>query len=103
MPRTQPTESWQKLRNYVEKWQWTDPKHRVKTTGYVAPEGAVDKERVPVDICYITKRGVVEHGRVVCLKVNRHNHQRMVQFVESKEIRWVNDILVISVDGVRFK
>jgi hypothetical protein len=26
----------------------------------------------------------------------------MVQFIRSKEIRWVNDFLVIEVDGVRF-
>ena len=35
------------------------------------------------------------------LKVNLRKMQRMVKFVNSNQVRWVRDYLVIEVDGMR--
>lgn len=101
MPRQQPTQSYQQLRNYTEKFQWQDPKTKLPTTGYNPPEG-VEATQVPYYVKYVTKKGVLECGNVVTLKINRRKHQRMVMFTESKEIRWICDALIIEVDGTRF-
>lgn len=97
-----PTQSYTELRRYTEKWQWIDPRTGMKTTGYVHPQTARNVERVPFFIKFITKSGHVDQGNCVCLVVDTDRHQRKVQFVESKQIRVVNDILVIEVDGTRF-
>lgn len=102
MPFKQPQQSYQRLRDYTEKWSWKDVRTGLRTVGYVPPKNATDIQRVPCHIKYVTKKGVLEEGNVVVLKVNLRTHQRMVQFVESGEIRWVNDLLVIEVDGTRF-
>lgn len=97
-----PTQSYTELRRYTEKWQWIDPRTGMKTTGYVHPQTARNVERVPFFIKFLTKSGHVDQGNCVCLAVDTDRHQRKVQFVESKQIRVVNDILVIEVDGTRF-
>ena len=102
MPYTQPTQSFQRLRDYMEKWRWEDPKTHIMTTGYNVPSGALKAERVPVHLCYVTQSGHLEEGNVVCLKVDLRRHQRLVQFVDSGEIRRVCDYLIVSVDGMRF-
>ena len=99
---TTPTQSWQMIRHYAEKWQSQDIRTGLMTTGYNPPAGAKHKQRVPYHIKYVTLRGEVEQGNVVTLKVNPRRHQRMVQYIDSNEIRWVNDYLVISIDGTRF-
>ncbi len=71
------------------------------TEGYNPPEG-VSSERVPFTVKYITLNGMVESGRVVSLKVIPRKHQRMVMFVDSGEIRWIRDYLVMEVNGTRF-
>lgn len=97
-----PTQSYTELRRFTEKWQWTDPRSHQRVTGYVHPQTATHIERLPFYIKFLTKTGHVDEGRCVCLSVDTLRHQRKVQFVESGEIRVVNDILVIEVDGTRF-
>lgn len=100
--RRRPTQSYTELRRYTEKWQWRDPRSHQRVTGYVHPETATEVERLPFYIKFLTKTGHVDCGMCVCLSVDTDRHQRKVQFVESKQIRVVNDILVIEVDGTRF-
>jgi hypothetical protein len=100
--RRRPTQSYTELRRYMEKWQWRDPRSHQRVTGYVHPETATEVERLPFYIKFLTKTGHVDQGMCVCLSVDTDRHQRKVQFVESKQIRVVNDILVIEVDGTRF-
>lgn len=102
MPTKSPEQSYQNIRNYAEKWKWRDPKSGIMTTGYMAPANAEEKSQVPVFIKYVTLKGNLESGNVISLKVDPRKHQRMVKFVESDEIRQVNDYLVISIDGTRF-
>lgn len=102
MPYQGIEQSYQNIRNYAEKWQWRDPKSKIMTTGYLAPANATEVQPVPIFITYVTLKGELEKGNVVTLKVNPQKHQRMVKFVESGEIRVVNDYLVISIDGTRF-
>ena len=101
MPTKTPTLSWEQLRNYTEKWQWQDPKTGVTVTGFNPPKDARDKRQKPFFIRYITSRGVVEQGEVICLKVKPELHQRMVKYCASNQCRWVRDYLVIEVDGMR--
>lgn len=95
-------QSYQNIRAYTEKWQWIDPRSGELVTGYVHPETARKVERSSFYIKFLTKTGHIDEGRCVCLSVDLIRHQRKVQFVASGEIRVVNDILVIEVDGTRF-
>ena len=61
-----------------------------------------DVERVPFFIRYITTTGKVESGSVVCISVQPERAQRKIKFVQSGEIRIVNDHLIIEVDGTKF-
>ena len=97
-----PRQSYQNLRAYCEKWQWTDSRTGQQVTGYVHPQTARNVKRKPFFIRFLTKTGHVDEGNCVCLSVDILKHQRKVQFVESGEIRVVNDILVLEVDGTRF-
>lgn len=101
MPREQPVISWHHLRLYCEKFTWTDPVTGLITEGYNPPKGVVG-ERVPFNIRYITLNGNMESGRCICLKVDNRKHLRLVQFVDSGEIRWIRDYLVMEVNGTRF-
>lgn len=98
----QPTQSYTELRRYCEKWEWTDPRSQQRVTGYVHPQGATGVERHPFYIRFLTKQGNVDEGNCVCLSVDTLRHQRRVMFIPSKEIRVVNDVLVLEVDGTRF-
>lgn len=100
--KNHPRQSWQNLRNYTEKFAWDDPRSGIRTTGFNPPQNAKNIARVPFFIRYVTLSGRVEEGECVTLSLNLARHQRMVQFIRSKEIRWVNDFLVIEVDGVQF-
>lgn len=95
-------QSCQNLRAFCEKWQWIDPRTGNQVTGYVHPQTARNVERKPFYIKFLTKTGHVDEGNCVCLSVDVMRHQRKVQFVASGEIRVVNDILVLEVDGTRF-
>lgn len=98
----QPTQSYTELRRYMEKWQWNDPRTGCWVTGFNPPLTARNVQRMPFYIKFLTKSGHVDIGTCVCLAVDIDRHQRKVQFVESGEIRVVNDILVLEVDGTRF-
>lgn len=100
--RENPRQSYTNLRAYTEKWQWIDPRSKQLVTGYVHPQTATKVERHPFFIRFLTKTGHVDEGNCVCLSVNTLTHQRKVRFVASGEIRVVNDILVLEVDGTRF-
>lgn len=104
MPINTPILSWTEIRNYAERFEWRDPRTGVTVRGFNPPGGKDGKgvQRVPFHIKYITSKGEVEQGLVVCLKVYPELRQRMIQFVESKQIRRVRDYLIISIDGIRF-
>ena len=101
MPTKQPTISWQSLRNYMEQWIWTDPKTGVKVTGGNPPDKAKDKTQKPFYFRAITIKGEVIAGEAICLKVYLQQHQRMVKFTQSGEIRRIRDYLVMEVNGLR--
>ena len=100
MPRNIPTISYTLMRNYTELFQWNES--GVQRKGFNPPEGANDIERVPFFIRYITTGGKVESGTVVCISVQPERNQRKIKFVQSGEIRVVNDHLIVEVDGTRF-
>lgn len=101
MPRTQPSTSFQQLRNYMEKFAWRDKHTGLMTTGYNPPASAADIARVPFYVKYVTGKGRLEYGNAICIRVDRRRHQRTIKFVESGEIRIIRDYLVIEVDGTR--
>ena len=101
MPRQTPTISWQQLRNIMEQWQWQDPRTGLTVTGFNPPDKAAGRQQRPFFVRYITGKGIVEEGECVCLKVYPREHQRMVKFTQSNQIRRLRDYLVISVNGFR--
>ena len=102
MPKKQPTQSFQMIRNYTEKFSWRDKRTGLVTVGYNPPKNANELKRVPFYIRFVTGKGLLEEGYCECIKVFRRKHQRMVKFVDSGEIRMVRDYLVIEIDGTRF-
>jgi hypothetical protein len=103
MPKQQPVRSWNEIRNYAELFEWRDAKTGVTVRGYNPPGGKDGKgvQRVPFHVKYITINGEVEQGLVVCLKVYPELRQRMIQYVESRQIRRIRDYLIMEIDGVR--
>ncbi len=101
MPKQQPILSWTQIRNYAERWSWTDARTGVKVTGMNAPDGVKDKQQVPYFLRVVTLKGELMEGEVITLKVLK-NHRRLVRFVQSGEIRNIADYLIISIDGIRF-
>ena len=100
--RSRPTQSYTNLRYFTEKWKWINPLTGKEDIGYVHPQTAINPQRVPFKIKFLTKTGHVDEGICTCLMVDTNRHMRRVQFVDSKAIRWVYDILVLEVDGTRF-
>lgn len=96
-----PTQSFQNLRYFMEKWSWLDPATGYRTTGYNPPADAQGKQQVPFFVKYVTGKGQLECGNAVCLKTYPRLHQRMIMFCQSGEIRRIRDYLVIEVDGTR--
>lgn len=101
MPIKNPVLSWTEIRNYAERWSWTDAKTGVKVTGYNAPEKAKEKQQVHYYIRVLTLKGDVMEGEVITLKL-MPKHRRLIRFVQSGEIRNIADYLIISIDGIRF-
>ena len=103
MPKNNPILSWTQIRNYAELFEWRDAKTGVTVRGYNPPGGKDGKgvQRVPFHVKYITIKGEVEQGLVVCLKVYPELRQRMIQYVESRQIRRIRDYLIMEIDGVR--
>ena len=95
-------QSYTSLRTYTEKFTWIDPRTGARVTGFKHPQTAIDVQRKTFYIKAVTKSGHVLEGNCVTISVNTDKHQRKVRFVDSNEIRVVNDVLVIEVDGVRF-
>lgn len=102
MPRSAPTLSYTHIRDYAERFTWIDPATGERQTGFNPPDNAVDKQKVPFNIVYLTSEGIPHKGRVVCIKVNPAYHTRLIQYIDSGEIRQVSDSLIVSIDGVRF-
>lgn len=101
MPRSSPTISWQQLRVHCEQWTWNDRRTGARVTGFNPPDDAIDPQRKPFHLRYVTGKGNLEEGEMICLKVFPQLHQRMVQFTGSRQIRRVRDYLIISVNGIR--
>lgn len=102
MPRRNPTMSYTLIRNYTEKFRWDDPKTGSERKGFNPPTNAWNVERIPFFIRFITGKGKVISGTVVCIGVETRFQQRRIKFVDSGEVRMVRDYLVIEVDGTRF-
>lgn len=102
MPKKTPTMSFTTLRMYTEKFQWNDRATGELRKGFNPPEDALNKERIPFFIRYITREGKVEEGMVTCISVCPERLQREIKYMKSGEIRTVRDYLVIEVDGTRF-
>lgn len=102
MPKKQPEMSYTLLRNYTEKFQWTEPDTGTVCKGFNPPENARDVERVPFYISYVTSSGKTEKGMVTCIRVIPEKMQRKIRYVQSGEIRIVYDFLIQEVDGIKF-
>ena len=100
MPTQQPRLSYTTIRNYAERFSWTE--NGILKQGINPPPHAVNIQRVPYYVKYLTSKGILEEGLVITLKVFPEEHQRMIQFVKSQEIRRIRDYLIIEIDGHRF-
>ncbi|CAJ0592260.1 unnamed protein product [Cylicocyclus nassatus] len=70
--------SWTLIRNFAEKFTWQDPSDGSTYEGFNPPPSAVNKQRKPFFIRFITRDGKTEAGRVVTLTVDGQKHQRKV-------------------------
>lgn len=102
MPNSQPIVSFERIRDYAERWEWTVPVTGLKTVGYNPPSNAIDPHRLPFYIRAVSVNGERYDGKCVCIKVNRRSGRRQIMFMPSGEIRWVQDMLIQEIDGVRF-
>lgn len=98
----QPNVSYQNIRYYTGKWSWIDRRTGMRTIGYAPPKGAKELQRVPFHIKYVTRSGRLEEGDCVCMRIDRREGRRMIQYITSKQFRWVYDSLIIEIDGTRF-
>ena len=90
------------IRDYAERWQWTDPQTHQLVTGYDPPESAPDAHRLPFHIKALTKKGELIDDRAVCLSVDTRLHLRTLR-VESRPYPIdVYDSLIIEIDGIQF-
>lgn len=102
MPRKESKLSYTLIRNVAEQFEWVDADGR-KQIGINPPQGAKEVARVPFSIKYITKDGKVESGHVVCISVDANRLQRKIKYVDSGEIRVVNDLLVMEINGTKYQ
>lgn len=102
MPRKESKLSYTLIRNVAEQFEWLDSDGK-KHMGINPPADAKDINRVPFFIKYITKDGKVESGHVVCISVDAKRLQRKIKYVESGEIRVVNDLLVMEINGTKYQ
>lgn len=100
MPTKQPKLSFTTIRNYAERFSWKE--HGETKQGINPPAHATNIQHLPFYVKYITSKGVLEEGLVVTLKVFPDVQQRMIQFVNSGEIRRIRDYLILEIDGHRF-
>lgn len=112
---TSPKQSFQQIRNYLEKWEWEDPITGIMTRGFMAPANAKKKRRVPAYVKFVTLKGEYREAFVTTLAVDPRRHQRKVKLeyggqgkaikgkgLQKDEIRIINDYLIIEIDGIRF-
>ena len=102
MPRVgQQTISWQQIRALTEVWTWRDARTGAEVSGFNPPQGAKEVRQKPYYMRAITGKGELIEGMVITLKVYTREHQRMVKFCESNQIRRIRDYLIIEIDGKR--
>ena len=124
MPTKTPVLDYSQIRNYAERWEWTDPQSGQTVTGYNPPANAVAPHHVPFTVTFMTQDGMPFRGRAVCVGVNTEHRTRRLQFIDEAylqmpgytdsqrrelfkfipkgEIRQVADIFIVEIDGVRF-
>lgn len=96
--KNQPTLSWELIRTLTENFSYEFKGCHLK--GHNPPKGATNIQRVPYNVKYLTVHGHCESGTVITLKVFP-DKQRMVQFVNSRQIRRIRDYLIMEIDGIR--
>lgn len=124
MPKRMPVLDYSQIRNYAERWEWIDFHTGQHETGFNPPPDAVDPHHIPFSITFLTEEGMPYKGRAVCIGVNTAQRTRRLQFIEEAylqmpgftdrqrremfkfiskgEIRQVSDLLILTIDGVRF-
>lgn len=104
MPRRTPEVSYTQIRNYAERWVWTDATTGRIREGVDPPATATDRSRKPFHLKAITKDGRIIEGDVVTLNVRPYGATtlRDVKFVTSGEVRMIDDNRIIYIDGIRF-
>lgn len=120
MPTQKPVVSYTRIREYAERFDWTDRYGR-QHTGLNPPSDAIDKRHHPFDVTFLTSSGVAYQATVVCTTVMPAIHSRDLMFVTDGvqpgcsaadaalmkkiprgETRRVSDMLIVEIDGVRF-
>ena len=102
MPRGRQELSYTKVRLFAEKWEWRMEGENYWHVGYDAPKNCVQKRQVPFNVVALSSKGHVLKGRCITLKVDKKRMMREVKFVETGDIRWILDKLVVSIDGIYF-
>lgn len=118
-----PIISYTRIREFAERWSWTDRHTGLPMTGYDPPSDAIDPQHVPFTITFLTEEGIPYRAQVVCVGVNTATHTRNLRFVSegrvylpkgnpknlsqfkvipSGDFRQVSDLLISEIDGVRF-
>ena len=95
------TISWQQIRGLTEQWTWRERRTGLQRSGFNPPQDAVKPTQKPYYMRAITSKGEVISGQVITLKVYTREHQRMVKFCESNQIRRIRDYLILEIDGIR--
>ena len=108
MPRTAPVVSYTQIRNYAEKFSWLDPKTKRRVVGYEVPKDAIDLQRVPFHIKWITLKGKTMEADAITLEVNTGLHMRNLGVLDQEgnthgDGIWVYDMFILEIDGVRFQ
>ena len=101
MKQQSATISWQQIRSITEQWTWTERRTGARRSGFYPPQDAIKPQQKPYYVRAITSRGELIEGTVITLKVFTREHQRMVKFITSNQIRRIRDYLVMEIDGIR--
>lgn len=85
-----PILSYTRIREYAERWSWTDPATNIQITGYDPPKNAIDPQHVPFLITFLTEDGIPYRARVICVGVNTATHSRRLRFLTEGRIHLLN-------------
>ena len=99
MPKKTITQSYQSLRHLTEKvkWQTKDGQWHV---GLQKPKDCTQWDHVEFSMRAISSDGTpMDSDRVICIRVDTHNHKRLIKYVVSGEIRWVYDMFIKQIDN----